>query len=345
MDAVEILISDKEKFTSNFWEDASSHQAYLYYDSECFHLLINEPKEGQFCRHIENCVLLTITRGLSSQGLRLFQVDFFDDNNSFLGRIFIQAPELPPWSVQRDIEWADHLLHFEVKIWAHEEENVGSLLNETSAIVVRADSIPFEYALKALLDTSIRAHPYPWFDESMITSDEALDPEFEEHPITIYDKLSIYDFNSGQFRDIEVDLNDVQSEVFSASSEHQMNDGTFVSINYSIDEKGYSFLKITDRFKEASILAVGGLLWDKIHQEDYFITMTEYLIQEAPCKDYYGRSPDILNIEVVGRVPLIGVVYSEDLMRDLREELSDIVLMKSLKIIKHKCPWVLGHKT
>ena len=297
-------------------------------------------KEAQAC---------TLSRGLNAEGIRYYQLDFLGEEDCLIHRFLNEIPDVSEDGILegRMFDWLDHLTSKRLRFWNQIHDLEYTHLGDLNCTMIRADSVPYDYNLEELGSSHGEEWPYdlpyPFWEEWMI------DPE--EYPAGAapcqpsYIEPVYYDFISGIWHSIRDQANRAIPHDWNSTLTHWLKDDTSLSFEHQLNsETGQCYVHV--RLPDTPgnpVIAIMGTAWDKKYQDEFFTQMIEHMTCLSECGDWLTRE-EILNLEVVGRIPLIGTVYLQELNAAIKSTLSQMLARYGLGIIECYCPESLAKK-
>lgn len=315
-----------------------------------YHFLVKEDAESPWIQMLEEAQACTLTRGLNAEGRSYYQLDFLGEEDCLIHRFLNEIPDVSEDGIleAQMFNWLDHLTSKRLRFWNQIVDHEPTHLGDLNCTLIRTDSVPYDYTLEELSSSHGEEWPYdlpyPYWEEWMITPEEY--PEVADLPCQpSYTDPVYYDFNDGVWHSIGDQVTRAIAHYWNSTLTHFLKDGTSISFDHQLDSgtgQCYVHVRLPDA-PENPVIAVMGTAWDKKYQDDFFIQMVELLISRSECGDWLNRE-ELLNLEVVGRIPLIGVVYLQELDATTKSTLDHILIRYGLGIIECYCPESLPKK-
>ncbi len=290
-----------------------------------YDMLTHSGWESHMSEAVKQSSFCTITRGLNDRGMNSYQLEFWDIDNCSIDQVSFEIPpSLMDMSYNIVLDWDENLRMGRVRFWHYLGCQESKYIGELPCLFIRADSIPIIYAF---LEEA--------FEVAFNQGEDLCFPQYEE-PIH-------YNFNHGTWHTLQATSKVIAPYKKDQNSIVQVVGGTPLSFQYRAKiESGQCFIHVRPKDNPDELYAVGGMTWDKKHQDSFYAYMLEQLVEYSDCDDWIDRD-SLLNLDVVGRIPVIGTVYTEHLKPHLKNELGDLLEKQSMGIINHHCPIALKH--
>lgn len=355
MRTIQIEGLEKDTIYSNFWDPPYYSSSHLFVSIDCIHLLLWDTLNSELCKSISGSDHCVIARGIDTYAQGYFQIDFYKEleelieaksgnlvpNYSPIGTIMIPVPDDKGYN-EIDIDWRDTLCLENLHIWAsNKSDGEGRLVSKMDARLMRVDTIPTELAPSVLCDADIKDLPYPWLDLDYLPYEEAI--EWDESSTAgepIYNLPLWFNMNNGR----KTILLCGKNPIFPNSPAIPKKD---LGIHFSEwgvpDSRNWFGLSAYHRDSPDDVLAYVSILTDKRMQDEFFTDLVHLFYTRALGEDIDDRE-EPLSVDVIGTIPIIGIVFTENLDRSLQGDLEAVAMCESVELLKRIRPSALREK-